>query len=210
MPPNPENPQVISYLTLRKLIGVLGVLLPVILVLGCFSFGPCKSIQDSISDYYHTNMRDVFVGILFAIGLFLFSYKGYDDRDNIAGNLACLFALGVALFPTGDETSIISIIHFASATLLFMTLSYFCFFLFTLCEPGPPTSMKIIRNRVYRTCGGVILMCIFLIAVYMWFLSKNFPNLANFQPVFWLESIALWAFGFSWLIKGETLLRDQS
>jgi hypothetical protein len=26
--------------------------------------------------------------------------------------------------------------------------------------------------------------------------------------VFWLESSALWAFGFSWFVKGETLWQD--
>ena len=36
------------------------------------------------------------------------------------------------------------------------------------------------------------------------------------QPVFWLESLAIWAFGISWLVKGEAiqalvgLLRKQS
>jgi hypothetical protein len=27
--------------------------------------------------------------------------------------------------------------------------------------------------------------------------------------VFWLESIALWAFGISWRIKGELVLEDK-
>jgi hypothetical protein len=26
--------------------------------------------------------------------------------------------------------------------------------------------------------------------------------------VFWLEALALWAFGFSWFVKGETLWKD--
>jgi hypothetical protein len=28
-------------------------------------------------------------------------------------------------------------------------------------------------------------------------------------PVFWLESLAVVAFGVSWLTKGETILKDQ-
>jgi hypothetical protein len=28
-------------------------------------------------------------------------------------------------------------------------------------------------------------------------------------PVFWLESTAVISFGFSWLTKGETILKDQ-
>ena len=68
---------VISYLTLRKAIGVLGISFPVILALGACIFAGFD-IQRSVSSYYHTNMQDVFAGILFAIGLFLFSYRGYE------------------------------------------------------------------------------------------------------------------------------------
>lgn len=42
----------------------------------------------------YTGMRDVFVGALCAIAVFLRSYRGYDRRDHIAGNLACVFAAG--------------------------------------------------------------------------------------------------------------------
>lgn len=34
-------------------------------------------------------------------------------------------------------------------------------------------------------------------------------QLALWHPVFWLETLALEAFGFSWLVKGETLWRDK-
>ncbi|WP_394992285.1 hypothetical protein [Emticicia sp.] len=103
-----EDPRLISYLYLRKAVGFLGFLLPIILVFGALLIGNgsiknCREVQSSISDYYHTRMRDIFVGTLCAIALFLFSYKGYDKRDNIAGTLACFFALGVAIFPTAIE-----------------------------------------------------------------------------------------------------------
>jgi hypothetical protein len=29
------------------------------------------------------------------------------------------------------------------------------------------------------------------------------------KPVFWLEAFALWAFGVSWFVKGETLWKDE-
>ena len=44
-------------------------------------------------------MQDVFVGVLFVIAWFLFSYRGYERKDDVAGDVACLCALGVALFP---------------------------------------------------------------------------------------------------------------
>lgn len=33
--------------------------------------------------------------------------------------------------------------------------------------------------------------------------------ISKLDPVFWLESVAVWAFGWSWLIKGEAILKDN-
>jgi hypothetical protein len=50
-----------------------------------------------------------------------------------------------------------------------------------------------------------------LICVYYWILPESFrQQWGRARPVFWLESIALWAFGISWLVKGETILKDKS
>jgi hypothetical protein len=54
-----------------------------------------------------------------------------------------------------------------------------------------------------------MLICIVLIAVYWTILEKKCTCLVNFNPVFWLESIALWAFGISWIVKGEVILKDK-
>ena len=93
-----EPRELVSCWTLRKAVGVLGAAL--LLVVGCFLLGGCEGLEDSISDYYGTGVRDVFVGILFAIAWFMFAYRGYDSGDDFYGDLACVFALGVALFPT--------------------------------------------------------------------------------------------------------------
>ncbi len=95
--------------------------------------------------------------------------------------------------------------HYVSATGLFLMLSYFALFLFTKSS-GTPTDAKKIRNRIYRACGVVMLSCIVLIAVYVLSLRGTF--VATIKPVFWLETFALWAFGVSWFIKGETLWKD--
>jgi len=83
---------------LRKAIGIIGISLPFVLAFGKIILGS-PGIQSSISGYYYTGMRDVFVGSLCAIAVFMMSYKGYDHRDELAGDLACAFASGVALFP---------------------------------------------------------------------------------------------------------------
>ena len=50
--------QVISYLTLRRRIGILGVLYPVWLSAWCRAAGDCAGIESSISAYYHTAAHD--------------------------------------------------------------------------------------------------------------------------------------------------------
>ncbi|MEN8228312.1 MAG: hypothetical protein ABFS38_09180 [Bacteroidota bacterium] len=80
-----KPPEILSHYAMRKAIGILGISLPVILVVGSAAFGKCDEVQQSISAYYHTNMRNIFVGVLSAVALFLFSYRGHDWMDNIAG-----------------------------------------------------------------------------------------------------------------------------
>jgi hypothetical protein len=164
-------------------------------------------------------MRNVFIGIMCALAFFLFAYKGYDRRDTIAGNLGCIFALGVAFFPTSVteplsdcipvpfEVPVISSIHFISAGSLFIVFACFSICLFTRGSPEP-TSRKRNRNILYRISGYTIVASIGLIALYFIFFEKRYPALRNYHPVFWLESIALWAFGIAWLTKGKALLND--
>lgn len=211
---------VISFLTLRKVIGILGSSLPAILIVGYLFLGGGEEFRSSISSYYHTNMHDIFVGILCAVSLFLFAYKGYDSKDNIAANLGGIFALGVALLPTTGENSeklysiipfvnmeIISYFHFISAALFFTVLAYYSLFLFTKSGKIRKTLQKIRRNRIYRACGIVMVSAIILIAVYILFFQKSFLEQCN--PVLILESVSLLAFGISWLVKGEVLLKDK-
>ena len=210
----PQNLLVLSYLELRKAVGIIGCALPFVLAFGKMLLQG-RGIQDSISCYYYTDMRNVFVGSLCAIGVFLMSCRGYDRRDEIAGNLACVFAIGVACFPTTPcmcatpGHHLIGDLHLTFAALLFLTLAYFSLALFTKTAPDkPPTRRKLRRNTVYRVCGYTILACIFLMAVVE--LSPLKTLVESLTPVFWLESAAIIAFGVSWLTKGETILKDEN
>ena len=78
---------VISYLTLRTTVGVLGILLPFLVSLGALLIFQTP-LQDSISAYYYTGTRGVFVGTLWALGFFFFAYRGYERQDEIASKLA--------------------------------------------------------------------------------------------------------------------------
>jgi len=92
----------------------------------------------------------------------------------------------------------------------FLMLSYFALRLFTRTNPKlAPTPQKLARNRIYRTCGYVMLVCILMIAV-----LKLTPGtdtwVRNYKVVFWFEAAAVAAFGVSWLVKGEAILGDKS
>jgi hypothetical protein len=210
-----ERSLVFSYLEHRKAIGILGIALPFVVSLGALILFQ-TGLQRSISAYYHTGMGDVFVGTLFVIGFFLLSYKGYDRRDDIAGDLACVFLLGVALFPTTPDDAVtsdarvIGSVHLAFSALAFLMLIYFSLYLFTKTDPSKsPSRRKLQRNRVYRASGYTIGVCILLIAIFH--LLPNDPKslLEGYNPVFWLEALAILAFGISWLIKGEAILKDE-
>jgi hypothetical protein len=196
-----------SYLALRKAVGWIGILLPFILMLGVFIIFKGEIIQKSISHYYHSGMGDVFVGTLCAVALFMFFYSGYDKWDDWAGNVAAIFAIGVAWFPATEAgaSDLTGKIHFTCAALFFLTLAIFSLFLFTR-KGSNPTPQKLTRNRIYIVCGIIMITCLVAIAIYLNFIHNDNQG-SGF--VFWAETIALVAFGVSWLTKGGTLYPDK-
>lgn len=218
-----KNELVHSYLFVRQALGLIGFALPISLLL--YSLITRSNIQPSISEYYHTPMGDVLVGALCAIGVFLLTYKGYQKQrreklsDKWVARMAGCGAIGVALFPmrniaAGEATNCItpasgftchpSYFHFGSAGIFFGCLAVFCLFLFT---KGDRTSDgKIIwtpRNKLYVSCGGLILLSIVALAPYM--LLKDTSALDQYRYMFIWESIAVLAFATSWLAKGRAV-----
>jgi hypothetical protein len=121
----------ITYFTLRKIIGFLAFFLAPALVFGTFILDHTTYIQVSMSAYYHTGVRDLLVGVICGISLFLFSYHGYKWYDSLASKLAGLFALGIAFFPTSptnDKSDIISILHY-HLSYIFVIFSIVCYLL---------------------------------------------------------------------------------
>jgi len=218
------NPDVLSYHNMRKAVGILAFALPFVLALGNIAvalIGPSHALpqplfQQSISAYYYTVTGRFLVGSLCAIAMFLMSCQGYDRNDEITGYLACLFAIGVAFFPTTDPGQLhppaldrhIATVHVSSAALMFLTLAYFCLVLFRKTDPrNEPTRQKRQRNTVYALCGWTIVGCIVVMT------SLNIQAVKLFlrpiDPLLTFESIALLAFGVAWLTKGEAILKDK-
>jgi hypothetical protein len=162
----------------------------------------------AVSVYYYTGAVAAFVGILAALAVFLFTYRGYKNEyqssDRGAAIVAASAALLVALFPTGAPTDrlrlawwtpVTGMIHNLSAVILFSSFSFFSLFLFPKSnikgKPLPPDKQA--RNAIYHMCGIAILACM------MWAGSSYFTG----APIFWAEALALEFFSVSWLVKGR-------
>ena len=201
-----DNDQIIPYYVLRVLIGAAGICLPFLLVIGKLIYNGTFRLEYSISDYYDNGTAgDILVGILFALAFFLVSYKGYAAIDSIAANFGCAFALGVALFPTTSTNKFVHYSHFVFAVLLFSDFIFFSIYLFRKKNPNP-TAQKEKRNAVYLICGVIMTVCIVAIAAAELFLNEEVRN--KLHLVFWMESLALFSFGFSWITKAEMVFGD--
>jgi magnesium-transporting ATPase (P-type) len=205
------NDQIISYYTLRILIGATGVLLPLLVFFGKWISESSGVLEFSISDYYDNGTAgDILVGVLFVLGFFLLSYKGPEPVDNIAADVGCVAALGVALFPTTYCTSCwVHTMHFIFALLLFSVFIFFSIYLFRKTNPAKKmTSEKKDRNRVYLICGIIMILCIAAITFSLLVLDASVS--AKYKLVYWFESIALVSFGISWITKSESFyLKDK-
>jgi len=210
--PRATDPIVLSYLDLRKAVGFVAIGLPFVLAIGWWLFDG-HVLESSISSYYYTGMRNLFVGSLCAISMFMLGCRGYDWQDEVAGMFSALCALGVAFFPTTPASGAtqyqkdIGIAHYAFAALLFLTLAYFCLKLFKMTAADrKPTRKKLQRNLVYTICGYVILASILTIVILKW---RNVAHFGKIGTVFIFETTSLLAFGTAWLVKGETFLKDE-
>lgn len=217
---NRDKNLIISYLTMRRLIGILGIALPIIVVVGGFIQNGF-ALQGSISGYYYTNMRDFFVGLLCGVSLFLISYKGYEKIDNLVGKMSGIFAVGIVVFPTSMysgkvvqvgmfliDDNISEYIHLIFSALFFLSLSFNSIFLFTRRGPGVLGKEKKRRNMTFRICGIVMTVAVACATIYTLFLRHTV--ISKIFPVIIFETIALLAFGVSWLVKGHTLFKDKS
>ncbi|WP_372715590.1 hypothetical protein [Novipirellula sp.] len=210
------NALVLSYMGIRRAIGVSGFLLPIVLgPVGWLLFG--IDFQDNISSYYHTGLRDIFVGTMCSIGIFLFCYRGYDRIESWTANLGCVSALGVALFPLDPNSdplyqkSLIGYLHSISGGVFFLTLATYSLFHFPSSKANnremEPHETE--RNFVYRASGVVILLSMAAMGGYLFLISPEWKRTLNeYNFLFWMEWIAVWAFASAWLTKGRTIIAD--
>lgn len=229
------SPLVISHIALRRIVGVIAILLAFALRLGVIAFNHRPPY--SVSSYYYSPMRNVLVGSLCVLGVFLIAYKGHDKLETWVTNIAGAAAIGVAFCPTSSPAfrpAWVSALHpifaaVAMAGLALMALQ------FTHTKPSA-TSLdwreelkymawtllyrydldkrnkgrdpnKKVRNRIYSSCAWLILAGVILAFVQN-FWSQPVKDVT--QWLFWFEALAIVAFGVSWLVKGETIFKDKA
>jgi hypothetical protein len=94
--------------------------------------------------------------------------------------------------------------HGFFAALLFLALALFPLVLFS--QTSNPN-----RARMYRFCGAVMLFLLLSVAVYVWCFPDSWRvALAPFRPVFVVEAVLVFVFGYTWLKKGQELAAEPT
>lgn len=217
-----HNDLVLSFLSVRRAIGLLGFFLPLALLAYGIGRG---DLLPSLSAAHYSAMREVFTGTLIAQAVFLWSYEGFRPdtgdlvSDKVTARVAAVAVALVALAPTcPDETCAVppgtctllqcalepplsSLVHLIAAGVFFGALAVFCLVLFT--KGDVDSAEKAASNRIYRICGWTIIASIGLVGLL--FATGLEAALERWNPVFWLETLATFAFATSWMVKGDAL-----
>ncbi len=214
-----------SYLLIRKIVGILGIVLPVVLIAGeaFFLRGPVQ-VRGSLSAYYHTDMRDVFVGALCVIGFLLLTYMA-GQRTTWDFWLSCVAGaavLGVTFLPTQrpglseDDPlcgvtpeptgcspiqqawgeTLVSVLHFVSAFVFIVALAAICFL---FARRARVFDNDLAVATFTAGCGWAIVVSLVWIGLGM----VVDLQIGQLTALYVGEVVSVWAFGAAWLVKGR-------
>jgi len=211
---------VVSFLTTGRAIAFLGLFLPASMLVWSLLTG--SSIRGSLSEYYYTPVRDLMVGTLIAMAVFLWSYRGFSDRDEDlradrrVGKVAAVAAVIIAFAPitprNDDRCTLVqciigpqsaAFVHSIGASMFFICLAIFCLVLLPRSVVRSPGAMK--RVRIYLSCGWLIVAAIVFIGTWQFLPADIVFALGHYRPVFWAEAGAIVAFSFAWIVRGRAL-----
>jgi hypothetical protein len=203
---------------LRLSVGVIGASLPLTLLAWNLIKGSGAIVPASMSGSYYTSARNLFVGSLCALGVFLIGYR-HTKRQNHVTWFAGLCAVLVAFSPTAPASPLtepgwVNYLHHAAAIALIGTLGLFCWVIFFATHPERTrassaeagrlrawlagirvTLRQSARCRIYFGAGLLVFVA-GLLALYTgvwptgW--STGWPSLYLF------EGIAVFSFGIAW------------
>ena len=203
-----------TYISLRFGMAFMSFTFPIVVwLVGWYESVP---LQDSLSSYYWASettinlTRSCFVGGLYSFAAFLYLYKGFTPKENIALNLAAVLCLGVALVPKQwgcapdcDKFSW----HGVFAVAMFLCLAYVVFFrakdtlpfLPADCRGEAADCLEVRYRRRYRIIG--VTMAVTPISAYVINLLIGLET----TFVFFLESLGIWAFAWYWWTKSSEM-----
>ena len=214
-----DNLEEITLRKHQKILGILGIMLPTLSVgfgLIGFYFGKNEpGWYESISATYYANSKMMMIGLLFAMSLYYWAYKGYDTLDDVVTKLCAAMAMLIVAFPCADGRAtteeivglfclplkVSGIVHTVSATIL-----YVLFFVQTLrfTKHGDVvTEQKKKRNKVYYTC--MVLMVIGMTFILLTNVIGALKPLHYFVLIG--ECFLQLAFGTAWLVKAGCITR---
>ena len=201
-----------SFLLMRTVIGLIGFLLPFGLMLGDWWIVAGDVPRSSLSAYYHTGVRDLFVGSLVAIGIFLVTYRFFElILDNVLSVVAGLAALGVALLPTDSRLpdtplqsrlgeDLVGNVHIACAVVFVFSLAVMSWLFATDRPDEDPSPRPRWARPVHRASAVVIVAAmLYMLANAIWHFDHH--------AAYWGETVATVAFGVSWLVKAGEMSR---
>lgn len=194
-----HTPPVFDYRALRLMLGIIAFLMPWLVT------SIAQSPLPSISASYFTEARDYFVGLLFVVGGLMLAYNGHTSTEAWASKAAAIAALLIALYPTAKdscESSMTSTVHGAAAVALFAILTYFCFGPFRRNTKGQG-GKKGVRAKLYFLCGSVMAAALVTGLAGQWLLACEL--VARLNLIFWVEAVALTAFGVAWIVAGKII-----
>ena len=177
-------------------IGVTALAVPIVLPLVGGYAG-----HYSISYFYHVAAtRDLFVGLLWALGLFLVLFQGFGRAENLLLTAAGALLIGVAMVPTDIEQctentpfSWHEVFAFAFFACLFVVALGFSKRRLTYIL-WPP--MRARFARAYNLAGCLMIG----LPLAAWGLSR-WQGRDCGHAIYWIEAAAIAAFAFYWFVK---------
>jgi hypothetical protein len=167
-------------------------------------------------------MSELYTSGLCAIAVLLYCYKGYEQRseefvlsDSNMTNFAATCLLGMIVFPVSSDSCItdntrtfisseaVGYLHCTFAGFFMFSAALIVLFNFRRTE-SVENFGKMPSHEFYRNCGIIMLICLGLLVFNCLYLEDAYPPSRNFCTIIVLQTLAMVAFGSSWLKKGNT------
>ena len=195
-----------TYQTLRVVLVVIAAAFPLLLwIRGNIFHG--LALQASMSDYYHAGggvLRNWFVGLLFAISGMLIIYKGFRPAENVALNLAGIFAVLVALVPNSYDRPDEGLpFHGIFAVSFFLCIAYVCIFCASATLSLVNEERRTRLRRIYKSIGWAMVVSPIAAAVLTYTFRRGYH-------IFFAEFFGVYAFAAYWLVKTLEIRRTKA